>query len=154
MDDMLKQLKISVIIPTYNRAELLKSSLKSLTKQSIPKAQFEIIIVDDGSKDNTEEICRNFQEQLQLKYFKQKNSGIAAAKNLGIFVSNAPILLFFDDDDVADTNLLKEHIKTHNKNPEENIAVLGCTTWHKNLQLTQVMNYITNIGHFLFSYTN
>ena len=145
---------ISVIIPTCNRANLLTRSLGSLTKQSLPRDQFEVVVIDDGSSDRTEDICKDFDKKLNIIYQRQKNSGIAAAKNMGIFISTGQLLLFFDDDDVADRNLLKEHVKSHTLHPEENVAVLGYTTWHHSLTMTHVMNFITDIGQFLFSYSN
>jgi glycosyltransferase involved in cell wall biosynthesis len=144
---------ISVIIPTFNRADLLEQSLRSLVKQSLPQQHYEVIVIDDGSKDTTQEICKKMQKVLPLRYCYQENSGIAAAKNLGIFVSRAPILFFFDDDDVADKNLLREHLKTHKEHPEESLAVLGYTTWSSMLKITRVMHFVTDIGHFLFSYS-
>jgi glycosyltransferase involved in cell wall biosynthesis len=145
---------ISVIIPTFNRADLLEQSLRSLGKQSLPPKHYEVIVIDDGSQDHTREICKRRQRALPLRYFYQENSGIAAAKNLGIFISQAPILFFFDDDDVADKNLLREHLRTHKERPEENVAVLGYTTWSPTIKITRVMRFVTDIGHFLFSYSN
>lgn len=143
---------ISVIIPTLNRAALLKRSLESLAHQTLEKEQYEIIIIDDGSTDSTPELCQGFSPRLRLKYFRIDSSGIAAAKNLGIFTSNGPILLFFDDDDFADRNLLKEHVEFHHKNPDENIAALGYTTWFPSLPVTEVMHYVTDVAYFLFAY--
>jgi GT2 family glycosyltransferase/glycosyltransferase involved in cell wall biosynthesis len=145
---------ISVIIPTFNRADLLSRSLESLVNQSLPKDQFEVVVIDDGSSDRTGDVCRDFAKSIPLRYQHEENSGISAAKNMGIFISQAKLLFFFDDDDVADKNLLREHIKTHSLYPEETVAVLGYTTWHPSLPLTHVMNFVTNIGHFLFSYSN
>lgn len=151
MKDTSLKPSISVIIPTFNRADLLCEALKSLTKQSIPKDEFEVVVIDDGSSDNTEDVCRGFEKSLNIIYNKQINSGIAAAKNLGIFMSSSPLLFFFDDDDVADANLLAEHIRTHRLHPEENTAVLGYTTWHPSLKITPLMHYVTDVGGFLFS---
>jgi GT2 family glycosyltransferase/glycosyltransferase involved in cell wall biosynthesis len=145
---------ISVIIPTCNRADLLSRSLESLVNQSLPEDQFEVVVIDDGSSDRTGDVCREFSKRLPLRYQYEKNSGISAAKNMGIFLSRGPILLFFDDDDVADADLLKEHVKTHSLHPEETLAVLGYTTWHPSLTRTRVMTFITDIGYFLFSYGN
>ncbi|HOJ14231.1 MAG TPA: glycosyltransferase, partial [Deltaproteobacteria bacterium] len=66
---------ISVVIPTYNRAELLEKSLESLTAQSLPKGRFEVIVIDDGSPDNTREVCEGFADRLTLRYQRQENSG-------------------------------------------------------------------------------
>jgi len=145
---------ISVVIPTFNRAELLKASLESLANQSLAKHLYEIIVVDDGSDDDTAAVCQAFSLRLRVKYFWIENSGISAAKNLGVFASSGSILLFFDDDDIADNDLLRQHLESHNSYPDENVAILGYTTWARALPVTEVMNYVTNVGHFLFSYSN
>jgi len=145
---------ISVIIPTFNRANLLEQSLESLAGQSLPKDQFEVVVIDDGSSDNTGDLCKRFETRIDIRYIRQVNSGISAAKNMGVFVSRGPLLMFFDDDDVADAELLSEHVRTHTLYPQEHIAVLGYTTWHPSLTVSRLMEFVTNIGHFLFSYSN
>jgi glycosyltransferase involved in cell wall biosynthesis len=145
---------ISVVIPTFNRAELLRFSLESLVHQSLPNDQFEVIVIDDGSNDSTQKVCKEMSQRLALRYFRLEHCGISAAKNLGVFVSKGPLLLFFDDDDIADKNLLAEHVKTHGEYPEETTAVLGYTGWAPSLKVSEVMHYVTDMGHFLFSYGN
>ena len=145
---------ISVIIPTFNRADLLEKSLASLVKQSLPQKQYEVVVIDDGSQDHTRESCNRMRKALPLRYYYQENSGIAAAKNLGIFTSRSPLLLFFDDDDVADKELLREHLRTHQQHPEENIAVLGYTTWSPTMKISPIMGFVTDIGQLLFSYAH
>jgi glycosyltransferase involved in cell wall biosynthesis len=144
--------QISVVIPTFNRAELLKSSLESLAWQSIERHLYEVIVIDDGSSDTTREVCESFTGQMAVKYFRIDNSGIAAAKNLGIFTSSGAVVLFFDDDDFADRNLLQAHLDFHQKYPDENIAALGYTTWFPSLQVNRVMHYVTDVAYFLFAY--
>jgi GT2 family glycosyltransferase len=145
---------ISVIIPTYNRASLLERSLESLTEQTLPRDAFEIVVVDDGSSDWTRTVCTKLADRLPLRYFRIENSGISAAKNLGVFASRARLLLFFDDDDVADPGLLEAHVQTHREHPDEQVAVLGYTTWADELEVTPIMEYVTEIGQHLFSYKN
>jgi glycosyltransferase involved in cell wall biosynthesis len=149
-----KQPRISVIIPTFNRADFLRSSLQSLIDQGIPKKDYEVIVIDDGSQDNTHDVCMSFSSSLPLRYYHQENSGISIAKNHGISVSRGDILFFFDDDDVASQTLLYEHLIIHEENPGENIAVLGYTTWHPSLKVTEIMRFITDIGQYLFAYNN
>ena len=67
--------QLSVIIPTYNRADLLKLSLQSLARQNIDKELFEVIVIDDGSIDFTSSVCKKFTQKVNLKYFYQRNSG-------------------------------------------------------------------------------
>ncbi len=143
---------ISVVIPTFNRAALLSATLESLAAQSLPKNRYEVVVVDDGSEDATPKVCRDFASRMQLKYLHIDNSGIAAAKNTGIAVSRGRILLFADDDDIADNRLLEEHLKAHKQYPQKNVAVLGYTTWAPTLSVMPLMHYVTDIGRFLFAY--
>jgi GT2 family glycosyltransferase len=143
---------ISVVIPTHQRAALLERSLESLTVQTLPPSASEVIVVDDGSSDWTESVCKRLSGQLPLRYFRIANSGLSAAKNLGLFVSEAPVVLFFDDDDLADPALLQAHVEAHRAHPDENVAVLGYTTWASELEITPLMEYVTEIGQQLFFY--
>src|SRR5213592_1572497 len=143
---------ISVIIPTFNRSAMLADTLESFAAQSLPKNRYEVIVVDDGSKDATREVCRDFASRVELKYLHIDNSGTSAAKNTGVLASRGKILLFFDDDDIADHRLLEEHLKAHEHHQAENIAILGYTTWAPTLSVTPLMRYVTDIGGFLFAY--
>jgi len=146
--------RISVVIPTYNRADLLALALESLERQTLPREAYEVIVVDDGSDDgSTAELCSARAERLPLRYYRQANAGSAVAKNTGLFLSRAPIVLFFDDDDAADEAMLEEHLEAHEKFPRDGVAILGFTDWHPDLELTPVMDYLVNVGQFLFSYT-
>src|SRR5256885_6294311 len=106
--------RISVIIPTFNRAGMLGATLESLAAQTLPTDQYEVV-VDDGSQDATPEICRSFASRMPLNYLHIENSGISAAKNTGILASLGRILLFADDDDIADHRLLEEHLKAQDR---------------------------------------
>ena len=146
---------ISVVIPTFNRAQSLRCTLQSLVEQSLPRSDYEIVVVNDGSNDETPEVCRSFAEQIKLVALHHgENEGISAAKNTGILAAGGQILLFFDDDDLADAHLLEEHLKAHAHHPQEHVAVLGYTTWAPTLAVTPLMRYLTDIGRFLFAYGN
>jgi GT2 family glycosyltransferase/Flp pilus assembly protein TadD/glycogen synthase/SAM-dependent methyltransferase len=145
---------ISVVIPTYNRASLLKQSLESFARQTIPAEQFEVVVIDDGSDDLTKDVCGEIASTLRLVFKRIENSGIAAAKNIGISECSAPVILFFDDDDIAHPQLLEEHLKFHRKYPKENIAVLGYTSWEPSLVKTELMRHVTEIGRQMLSYPN
>jgi hypothetical protein len=145
---------ISVVIPTRDRAELLSQSLASLAAQTLPTSEFEVIVVDDGSSDHTEQVCRQWGEKLPLRRERLERSGIGTAKNVGAVAARAPIVFFFDDDDVADPNLLAEHVRAHAEHPDENVAVLGYTTWAPSLDVSEVMHFVTDVGGYLFKYTD
>ena len=146
--------RISVVIPTFNRAGLLRASLDSLTRQTLRPDDFEVVVVNDGSSDGTEAVCNEFASPLALRYLYIRNSGISAAKNLGIFAARAPLLLFFDDDDIASPTLLEEHLRAHQEYPAKNVAVLGYTSWAPSVTVTPVMEHIIDIGQQLFAYKN
>src|SRR2546428_9492800 len=84
--------RISVVIPTFNRAAMLGATLESLAAQTLPTNQYEVVVVDDGSEDATREVCRDFARRIQLKYLRIENSGISAAENTGILASRGTIL--------------------------------------------------------------
>ncbi|MBA7515277.1 Undecaprenyl-phosphate 4-deoxy-4-formamido-L-arabinose transferase [subsurface metagenome] len=91
--------KVSVIIPTYNRAHLIGRAVQSVLNQTYQ--DFEIIVVDDGSMDDTEEVINEFQEQdKRIRYIRyEKNKGAAAARNTGIKASRGEYIAFQDSDD-------------------------------------------------------
>jgi hypothetical protein len=143
---------ISVVIPTFNRAHLLSATLESLAAQSLPPDKYEVLVIDDGSTDQTRQVVESFSNRLPLRYFSVSHKGIAAAKNRGIQQSKHPIVFFFDDDDVADRHLLREHLQSHQEHPRETTAILGYTAWARSLRITEVMRFITGVGRYLFSY--
>ncbi|MBW1980100.1 MAG: glycosyltransferase family 2 protein [Deltaproteobacteria bacterium] len=88
--------EVSVIIPTYNRANMVAEAVKSVLLQS--GVSFELIVVDDGSTDSTEKKLEPFGSSLQ--YHRQTHSGVSAARNRGVQLSRAPLLAFLDSDDL------------------------------------------------------
>ena len=106
-------MNISVIIPSYNREEFLKRSIASVINQTIQP--FEIIVVDDGSVDGTElMIKRNYNH---VKFIKQKNKGVSAARNIGIRVSTGEWICFLDSDDEWKKDKLEKQIIAMKSNP-------------------------------------
>ena len=89
-------LSISAILPTYNRAQLIKRSITSVLSQL--EDGDELIIVDDGSTDDTEKVISEFKDR--LKYIKTPNRGAGAARNRGVKEARNPLVAFLDSDDV------------------------------------------------------
>ncbi|SEA43347.1 Glycosyl transferase family 2 [Nitrosospira multiformis] len=143
---------LSVVICTYNRASLLVKVLESLCKQTLPAERFEIVIINDGSTDDTETAANVYAKKLPLRYFYQRNAGLASAKNHGLFASRGDLVFFMDDDDVASEVLLEEHVKTHLMFPAQHYAVLGYTALSPEISGNPLMHFVTEIGCFLFSY--
>ena len=100
--------KISIIIPAYNSELTLSRCLNSLVEQT--NKDFEVVIVDDGSIDKTYEIISSFFLKLDIRYYYQKNSGVSAARNLGIEMSNSEYLCFLDADDYYEPNFIEEFL--------------------------------------------
>lgn len=88
----------SVIIPTYCRPAQLKVVLHSLSVVDYPRAAFEVIVVDDGSEQTPDEVADPFRSSLHIQLLKQKHSGPAAARNLGVGVAKNQYVAFTDDD--------------------------------------------------------
>lgn len=137
----------SVIIPTFNRAEILARTLISLKEQTLSKEDFEVIVIDDGSSDNTKEIIADFITQntdLHLSCFYKKNEGQGIARNFGINKSKGNIIVFIGDDIILDRNFLAEHLKFHQEHKSANNGVLGLIKWHPDLTISPFMNWLTN----------
>ena len=109
---------ISVIIPTYNRENMIGYAIKSVLNQTFKN--LEIIVVDDGSTDNTEEIIRDFKDK-RVKYIKKykKNRGISVARNIGIKVARGKYIAPLDSDDEWLPEKLDKQIKILQDGPPE-----------------------------------
>ncbi|HWP85662.1 MAG TPA: glycosyltransferase, partial [Terriglobia bacterium] len=117
--------ELSVVIPTYNRRDTLGSCLLALSGQSLPPEQFEVIVVDDGSTDGTPAFCAELQVPYRLEYLRQANAGAGAARRAGTERSRGKVVLYFNDDTIAEPELLAEHLRVHQQHPREKWAVLG-----------------------------
>lgn len=96
---------ISIIIPTFNRAALLPNAVDSVLAQT--EKDWELIIVDDGSKDETKDVLTRYEEIPKIKVRLQENQGVAAARNAGAEMATGDYLIFLDSDDEFYPSLLK-----------------------------------------------
>lgn len=110
----MNSIKVSIVIPTLNRKDLLKETLNSLFDQTYPKDKYEIIVSDDGSTDGTEGMVKELMRDspCQLRYFKSKSryKGPATARNIGIENARGEIIGFTDDDCVASPTWIEQAV--------------------------------------------
>lgn len=99
---------ISIIVPIYNVAQYLERCIKSILDQSF--YDFELILINDGSLDNSEEICQQFTHDIRLNYHKKVNGGVSSARNLGLTLAIGKYICFVDPDDYIDKHYLEEFI--------------------------------------------
>ena len=110
-------LPLSLIIPTHNRRAALAHTLAALTRQTLPPACFEVIIVVDGCTDDTAALLQSYAAPFSLRQTAQPGQGPAAARNAGAALAQGQRLLFLDDDIEADPDLLAAHLQAHEHNP-------------------------------------
>lgn len=120
--------KVSVIIPTYNRANFIGETIQSVLDQTFQ--DFEIIVVDDGSTDNTKEIIESFiKKSGKIKYLYEKNSGTCAApRNVGFYNSTGKYLCFLDSDDLWLPEKLQKQIDFFKNSGNEKLGFIDCGT--------------------------
>lgn len=109
---------ISIIVPIYNVYPYLQLCLESIKNQTYP--HFEVLLINDGSRDNSKDICLEFVEKdNRFKYIEQQNAGLSAARNTGILNARGEFITFIDGDDFVEPNYLEELYYTSLKNDSE-----------------------------------
>ncbi|OCA69880.1 hypothetical protein BBH99_03575 [Chryseobacterium contaminans] len=138
---------ISVIVPTYNRVDTLHKCLQHLEDQSIGIDNYEVIVVDDCSRDETPKFIEDYvSKSKNVKYIRnQTNLGLATTRNVGIRASKGDILMFLDNDLLISNTFLEAHIDLYKANNNKNIAIVSDVTYQpKDLDKT-------NFGRFIQS---
>lgn len=128
-------MKFSIVIPTCNRRDILLGfTLPALVEQDMDVADYEIIIVDDGSSDDTQTAVTEFARahpHVRLIFIRQENRGPATARNLGIDVCTGDYVLFMGDDTFpAKRTFLSERFSKHISLSDHRIGLLGYTGWY------------------------
>lgn len=118
MEKTEKKGQVSVIIPTYNRAAMLKEAVDSVLAQDFQ--DFELIVVDDGSTDQTLEILNAYREDITI--LRQPNQGVSTARNAGIKAASGSLVAFLDSDDLWLPQKLSHQVDFLNANPEAQIC--------------------------------
>ena len=129
--------RLSIIINTYNRRDLLLRCLDHLRAQTLDRSCFEILVVDDGSTDGTLDALgrwRAAQPAVPVREIPASHAGYTAARNLGVRAARGDLLLFIGDDILLWPETLEEHLREHDRFPDDRVAVLGYVCWHPDLQ--------------------
>jgi glycosyltransferase involved in cell wall biosynthesis len=144
---------ISTIMPCYNREYDLARVLEAYDQQdaSIP---FELIAVDDASTDHTYKLLTSYHPKHYSLIIERQviNQGPAAARNRGIALAHAPLILFVGDDILPTPGFVRQHIEAHTLHADLTTAILGCTIWPPDITMNTLMAHIDGVGAQQFSY--
>lgn len=105
--------RVSVVMATYNRGVLLKDLLQDLSKQTFPAQDFEVIVVDDGSKEPVAPLLADFKPPYAFTLETQKNAGAAAARHRGVELAQGEIVIITDDDMSLPPDFIAQHVRCH-----------------------------------------
>lgn len=115
--------KATIVVPAFNVAATISETLRSLISQTLK--DIEVVIIDDGSTDNTAEIVQPFLNDPRLRYVKQANRGLAGARNRGIAEARADIIGFCDADDLWHPDKIRRHVAHFETNPRLGLSYAG-----------------------------
>lgn len=113
---------VTVVVPTYNRAGWLPATVASVLQQTRPPD--EVLVVDDGSTDDTEAVCRAFPPP--VRYLRQRNAGVSAARNHGVREARGEWIAFLDSDDLWEPAKLEVQLAAHAAAPDAGWSITGC----------------------------
>ncbi|WP_144555395.1 glycosyltransferase [Bacillus sp. X1(2014)] len=161
--EKLKDLKVSIIMPSYNKYDYVSLSLYCLNKQTFSRADYEVILVDDCSTDNTHLILEEFNPLFNFKYIRpKKNIGRSKARNLGLRYAKGDIIIFLDAEMLTEPDFIENHFRHHQN--EENLVVCGAmhyrgiytflTSKYNQNQWSHINSFVGNDSFFKFSYKN
>lgn len=129
---------VSIVVPIYNVEQYLDNTIESVLKQSY--INIELVLIDDGSKDNSFTICKSWQEKdKRIKVFTQANSGVSVARNNGIDKVEGDYILFLDSDDYLELDAVEKLMLEVPK--EQELIVFGYYTHDVNNRITRTPNY-------------
>lgn len=138
-------MKFSVVIPTFNRIDILPETLKAV--EALKSVPFDLVIVNDGSNDGTAEFLENRTFEVPCQIIHQDNSGPSRARNRGVEAASGDIVAILGDDTVPQSDWLSRHKEAHAlRDYDSNLAVIGYTKWHRRMRLNPFLEYINEWG--------
>jgi glycosyltransferase involved in cell wall biosynthesis len=133
----------SVVIPTYNRLDMLLRVIDALEAQ-VDAPAFEVIVINDGSTDDTDRVI---SQRKGITFRTQANAGPGRARNHGVTLATGKFVVFIGDDTVPEPRFLAEHARVHREaNDDPHVACLGYTGWPAGERVTAFMDYINDYG--------
>jgi GT2 family glycosyltransferase len=115
-------IRISVVIPTYQRRASVRRALEALARQTVPGADFEVIVSIDGSNDGTTEMVESFEAPFSLRCVWRPNAGRAAARNAGLALATGDLIVLLDDDMEPTPGCLAGHLRAHPPGPRRGVV--------------------------------
>lgn len=144
---------VSVVIPTYRRAKVLRRTLDHLEGQA--DSRIEVIVIDDEQGDDTAAVARAIgapERPYPVTHLHRNAPGVAAARNAGWRAAAAPLILFLGDDIFPDPGLVEAHLAVHARLPAATVGVLGHVRWSEELNITAFMRFLED--GMQFDYTH
>ncbi|HEV2304860.1 MAG TPA: glycosyltransferase family 2 protein [Candidatus Acidoferrales bacterium] len=135
--------RLSIIIPTYNRARILEKTLEAYKRQVDADQILELLVVNDGSTDDTQAVvARSAQSSpMSIRYLLQQNSGQSAARNHGIREAKGELVLLGDDDVIPAPNMIAQHLAWQTRYPDPSIAIVGSIFCSPEVNPTPLMKW-------------
>ena len=134
---------ISIVVPIYNASSFLDECIKSIISQSYP--HIEILLIDDGSTDNSLYICNSYAESDErIRVYSKINAGVSSARNYGIRVASGEYICFIDSDDYIDSDFCLKLIEK--LTPDTHMVVLGMRSLRNNIE--EKINYRLKSGYY------
>ncbi len=132
-------MRLSVVMPTFNRPDALPRALDALRRQTLDPSQFELVLVEDTKNVSPPETGG---ERFAVRKLRGTRPGVSSARNVGWRAVQAPVVLFLGDDILGSTRLLEQHLAWHERHPEEEAGVLGYVRWARGLKRDAFMKWL------------
>ncbi len=135
---------LSVVIPTHNRRGILRKTLLGLASQTLVPDRVEIVVVDDGSADDTLAMLERFSAPFALRVLPQPHEGANAARNRGIRAAQGDVVVLTGDDMIPEPGFLAAHLRFHQQHAAELDAMLGFIEWSPEIAVSPFMRFLVS----------
>ena len=132
-------MRLSVVMPTYNRPDALPRALDALARQTLDASEFELVLVEDPKNESPPETSG---QPFAIRTLRGTRPGASSARNVGWRAAQAPVVLFMGDDIIGAPDLLEQHAAWHGRHPEETVGVLGQVRWARGLKRDAFMKWL------------